>query len=147
MAFLSFLISSWLAATHFFVCLFFSLLLMTPISSQFQNQISWQESLSKHLKFLDREVSLTRVGAGLETVSYKSSLTFVMLPCSSLSEALHVQLFIIKIIIACACLTVLFSVEESKEFVYVLDNVPHDWLFLQCKAVVRSVFRCLYARN
>ncbi|KAJ1288393.1 hypothetical protein BS78_02G086100 [Paspalum vaginatum] len=25
---------------------------------------------------------------------------------------------------------------EQKEFVYVLDNVPHDWLFLQCKAVV-----------
>jgi hypothetical protein len=45
-----------------------------------------------------------------------------------------------KMIIACACLTVLFAVEESKEFVYVLDNVPHDWLFLQCKAVVRPVF-------
>ncbi|CAN6197592.1 unnamed protein product [Urochloa humidicola] len=28
------------------------------------------------------------------------------------------------------------NLEESKEFVYVLDNVPHDWLFLQCKAVV-----------
>ncbi|KAG0489943.1 hypothetical protein HPP92_006806 [Vanilla planifolia] len=25
---------------------------------------------------------------------------------------------------------------EPKEFVYLLDNVPHDWLFLQCKAVV-----------
>jgi len=32
------------------------------------------------------------------------------------------------------------NLEESKEFVYVLDNVPHDWLFLQCKAVVRPVF-------
>ncbi|CAN6209965.1 unnamed protein product [Urochloa humidicola] len=28
------------------------------------------------------------------------------------------------------------NLEEPKEFVYVLDNVPHDWLFLQCKAVV-----------
>ncbi|RLN35605.1 sterol 3-beta-glucosyltransferase UGT80A2-like isoform X1 [Panicum miliaceum] len=28
------------------------------------------------------------------------------------------------------------NLEESKDFVYVLDNVPHDWLFLQCKAVV-----------
>ncbi|KAK8630541.1 hypothetical protein V6N13_079331 [Hibiscus sabdariffa] len=25
---------------------------------------------------------------------------------------------------------------EPKDFVYLLDNVPHDWLFLQCKAVV-----------
>ncbi|KAG0488251.1 hypothetical protein HPP92_007062 [Vanilla planifolia] len=28
------------------------------------------------------------------------------------------------------------KVPEPKEFVYLLDNVPHDWLFLQCKAVV-----------
>lgn len=26
--------------------------------------------------------------------------------------------------------------KEPKEFVYLLDNVPHDWLFLHCKAVV-----------
>ncbi|XP_044502306.1 sterol 3-beta-glucosyltransferase UGT80A2-like isoform X1 [Mangifera indica] len=25
---------------------------------------------------------------------------------------------------------------EPKDFVYLLDNCPHDWLFLQCKAVV-----------
>ncbi|XP_020094630.1 sterol 3-beta-glucosyltransferase UGT80A2-like isoform X1 [Ananas comosus] len=25
---------------------------------------------------------------------------------------------------------------EPEDFVYLLDNVPHDWLFLQCKAVV-----------
>ena len=29
-----------------------------------------------------------------------------------------------------------FSVAEPKDYVYLLDNVPHDWLFLQCKAVV-----------
>nr|WIL59758.1 UDP-glucosyltransferase 80A40 [Paris polyphylla] len=28
------------------------------------------------------------------------------------------------------------NLAEPKEFVYLLDNVPHDWLFLQCKAVV-----------
>ncbi|XP_065036123.1 sterol 3-beta-glucosyltransferase UGT80A2-like [Musa acuminata AAA Group] len=28
------------------------------------------------------------------------------------------------------------SLAEPKDFVYSLDNVPHDWLFLQCKAVV-----------
>ncbi|XP_039138503.1 LOW QUALITY PROTEIN: sterol 3-beta-glucosyltransferase UGT80A2-like [Dioscorea cayenensis subsp. rotundata] len=28
------------------------------------------------------------------------------------------------------------NLAEPKEFVYQLDNVPHDWLFLQCKAVV-----------
>jgi hypothetical protein len=28
------------------------------------------------------------------------------------------------------------SVKEPKDFVHLLDNVPHDWLFLQCKAVV-----------
>ncbi|KAL6639462.1 hypothetical protein ACP70R_023192 [Stipagrostis hirtigluma subsp. patula] len=28
------------------------------------------------------------------------------------------------------------KLDEVKEFVYVLDNVPHDWLFLQCKAVI-----------
>ncbi|KAJ3682429.1 hypothetical protein LUZ60_015002 [Juncus effusus] len=28
------------------------------------------------------------------------------------------------------------TLEEPKDFVYLLDNVPHDWLFLQCKAVV-----------
>uniref|UniRef100_I1QA62 sterol 3beta-glucosyltransferase n=3 Tax=Oryza glaberrima TaxID=4538 RepID=I1QA62_ORYGL len=28
------------------------------------------------------------------------------------------------------------NLEEPKEFVYVIDNIPHDWLFLQCKAVV-----------
>jgi hypothetical protein len=27
-------------------------------------------------------------------------------------------------------------VAEPKDFVYLLDNCPHDWLFLQCKAVV-----------
>ncbi|KAM1791678.1 hypothetical protein ACFX12_035616 [Malus domestica] len=26
---------------------------------------------------------------------------------------------------------------EPKDFIYLLDNCPHDWLFLQCKAVVR----------
>ncbi|KAJ3678573.1 hypothetical protein LUZ60_002376 [Juncus effusus] len=28
------------------------------------------------------------------------------------------------------------NLKEPKDFVYLLDNVPHDWLFLQCKAVV-----------
>ncbi|KAH7691854.1 Sterol 3-beta-glucosyltransferase protein [Dioscorea alata] len=28
------------------------------------------------------------------------------------------------------------NLKEPKEFVYLLDNVPHDWLFLHCKAVV-----------
>ncbi|XP_014751613.1 sterol 3-beta-glucosyltransferase UGT80A2 isoform X2 [Brachypodium distachyon] len=28
------------------------------------------------------------------------------------------------------------TLAEPKDFVYVLDNCPHDWLFLQCKAVV-----------
>ncbi|PKU75482.1 sterol 3-beta-glucosyltransferase UGT80A2-like isoform X1 [Dendrobium catenatum] len=28
------------------------------------------------------------------------------------------------------------NLAEPKDFVYLLDNVPHDWLFLQCKAVV-----------
>ena len=33
--------------------------------------------------------------------------------------------------------TCILSVAEPKKFVYLLDNCPHDWLFLQCKAVVR----------
>ncbi|KAK3145315.1 hypothetical protein QOZ80_4AG0327170 [Eleusine coracana subsp. coracana] len=28
------------------------------------------------------------------------------------------------------------TLEEQKDFVYLLDNCPHDWLFLHCKAVV-----------
>ncbi|KAJ4785537.1 Sterol 3-beta-glucosyltransferase [Rhynchospora pubera] len=28
------------------------------------------------------------------------------------------------------------NLKEPKDSVYLLDNVPHDWLFLQCKAVV-----------
>ncbi|KAF5795580.1 putative sterol 3-beta-glucosyltransferase [Helianthus annuus] len=28
------------------------------------------------------------------------------------------------------------NLAKSKDFVYLLDNVPHDWLFLQCSAVV-----------
>nr|AWW17242.1 steroidal glycosyltransferase [Ornithogalum saundersiae] len=28
------------------------------------------------------------------------------------------------------------NLAEPKESIYLLDNVPHDWLFLQCKAVV-----------
>ncbi|KAK6785930.1 hypothetical protein RDI58_014455 [Solanum bulbocastanum] len=28
------------------------------------------------------------------------------------------------------------NLAEPKDFVYLLDNVPHDWLFLQCAAVV-----------
>lgn len=28
------------------------------------------------------------------------------------------------------------SLAEPKDSIYLLDNVPHDWLFLQCKAVV-----------
>ncbi|XP_047310975.1 sterol 3-beta-glucosyltransferase UGT80A2-like isoform X2 [Impatiens glandulifera] len=28
------------------------------------------------------------------------------------------------------------DLKEPKDFVYTLDNVPHDWLFLQCAAVV-----------
>ncbi|KAK4781638.1 hypothetical protein SAY86_015740 [Trapa natans] len=28
------------------------------------------------------------------------------------------------------------NLAEPKEFIYLLDNIPHDWLFLQCKAVV-----------
>ncbi|XP_038887948.1 sterol 3-beta-glucosyltransferase UGT80A2-like isoform X2 [Benincasa hispida] len=28
------------------------------------------------------------------------------------------------------------NLKEPKDFVYLLDNCPHDWLFLQCKAVV-----------
>ncbi|XP_039049075.1 sterol 3-beta-glucosyltransferase UGT80A2-like, partial [Hibiscus syriacus] len=28
------------------------------------------------------------------------------------------------------------NLAENKDFVYLLDNVPHDWLFLHCKAVV-----------
>lgn len=31
------------------------------------------------------------------------------------------------------------SVEEPKEFIYLLDNCPHDWLFFHCMAVVRSL--------
>lgn len=29
---------------------------------------------------------------------------------------------------------------EEKEFVYLLDNCPHDWLFLQCASVVSFAF-------
>ncbi|CAN1767257.1 Sterol 3-beta-glucosyltransferase UGT80A2 [Linum perenne] len=28
------------------------------------------------------------------------------------------------------------NLAETKDFVYLLDNIPHDWLFLQCKALV-----------
>ncbi|XP_065038955.1 sterol 3-beta-glucosyltransferase UGT80A2-like isoform X5 [Musa acuminata AAA Group] len=28
------------------------------------------------------------------------------------------------------------NLAEPKDYMYLLDNVPHDWLFLQCKAVV-----------
>lgn len=28
------------------------------------------------------------------------------------------------------------NLAESKDSIYLLDNIPHDWLFLQCKAVV-----------
>ncbi|XP_015892518.3 sterol 3-beta-glucosyltransferase UGT80A2 isoform X1 [Ziziphus jujuba] len=28
------------------------------------------------------------------------------------------------------------NLTEPKDFIYLLDNCPHDWLFLQCKAVV-----------
>ncbi|CAK7349247.1 unnamed protein product [Dovyalis caffra] len=28
------------------------------------------------------------------------------------------------------------NLSEPKDFIYLLDNCPHDWLFLQCKAVV-----------
>jgi sterol 3beta-glucosyltransferase len=28
------------------------------------------------------------------------------------------------------------NLKEPKDFVYLLDNVPHDWLFPRCKAVV-----------
>lgn len=28
------------------------------------------------------------------------------------------------------------NLAEPKDFIYLLDNCPHDWLFLQCKAVV-----------
>lgn len=31
----------------------------------------------------------------------------------------------------------LCPVAEPKEFVYVLDNCPHDWLFPRCMAVVK----------
>jgi hypothetical protein len=31
-----------------------------------------------------------------------------------------------------------FPVTEPKDSIYSLDNIPHDWLFLHCKAVVRS---------
>ncbi|URE05894.1 sterol 3-beta-glucosyltransferase [Musa troglodytarum] len=30
------------------------------------------------------------------------------------------------------------NLAEPKDYVYLLDNVPHDWLFLQCKAVVKE---------
>ncbi|GKU89664.1 hypothetical protein SLEP1_g3777 [Rubroshorea leprosula] len=30
------------------------------------------------------------------------------------------------------------NLAEPKDFVYLLDNCPHDWLFLQCKAVVST---------
>ncbi|KAG6722117.1 hypothetical protein I3842_03G145300 [Carya illinoinensis] len=29
------------------------------------------------------------------------------------------------------------NLAEPKDSIYLLDNIPHDWLFLQCKAVVR----------
>ncbi|RVW30340.1 Sterol 3-beta-glucosyltransferase UGT80A2 [Vitis vinifera] len=29
------------------------------------------------------------------------------------------------------------NLAQPKESIYLLDNCPHDWLFLQCKAVVR----------
>ncbi|KHG02587.1 Sterol 3-beta-glucosyltransferase [Gossypium arboreum] len=32
------------------------------------------------------------------------------------------------------------NLAEPKDFVYILDNVPHDWLFLRCKAVVYNVW-------
>lgn len=32
------------------------------------------------------------------------------------------------------------NLAEPKDFVYLLDNCPHDWLFLQCAAVVKCTF-------
>lgn len=37
-------------------------------------------------------------------------------------------------------------VAEPKEFVYVLDNCPHDWLFPRCMAVVKY-FKCYLFLN
>jgi hypothetical protein len=34
----------------------------------------------------------------------------------------------------------LLAVAEPKDSVYLLDNCPHDWLFLQCKAVVSHLW-------
>lgn len=41
----------------------------------------------------------------------------------------------------------IFAVKEPKEFVYLLDNVPHDWLFLHCKAVVSALHQKLTMEN
>lgn len=40
-------------------------------------------------------------------------------------------------------------VKEPKDFVFSLDNIPHDWLFLQCAAVVSNLtqFHCRQLLN
>lgn len=40
------------------------------------------------------------------------------------------------------CNNFLSPVAESKDFVYLLDNVPHDWLFVRCAAVVQTSSLC-----
>ena len=105
-------------------CFFFS------STSQFKTHKRWLKSLSKHWKLLDREVSLTKAGVALEPVS--SSPWFVLF---FVSWAYVLILF--------WRLQKFLAVEEPKDFVYLLDNCPHDWLFLQCKAVVSHCFKLL----
>lgn len=39
------------------------------------------------------------------------------------------------------------AMKEPKDFVYLLDNVPHDWLFLNCEAVVSAIHQKLTMEN
>ncbi|KAL0390851.1 UNVERIFIED_CONTAM: Sterol 3-beta-glucosyltransferase UGT80A2 [Sesamum calycinum] len=53
---------------------------------------------------------------------------------SCCSELMHASLYVFPLLVMVFRICVIMA--EDKDFVYLLDNCPHDWLFLQCAAVV-----------
>lgn len=97
--------------------------------SLFKSLEKWRRLLWRHSVSLNREASLTRAGVALGIVSIIFILHFIF-----------VRLWMVGLLSNNSKGYFFFPVAEPKDFVYSLDNVPHDWLFLQCKAVVSLRF-------
>lgn len=133
--------SSVVWGTHFYINYLFpyvfgSFILIINSNQPVQEPEKMTETIVKALETTGQRGIINKGWGGLGNCRFRYSILITLNPWDS-NICWYLRLYD-----RCGreyMLNYLFSVAEPKDFVYLLDNCPHDWLFLRCLAVVKKI--------